>query len=231
MRIMEDIVENIAHVRAEIGRAAARRGRDPGEITLIAVTKNVLVDKINAAVEAGITDIGENRVQEALQKQKEVVGPVKWHFIGHLQRNKVKDSLTNFALFHSLDRIALAREIQKRAEQKGVVVPCLVQVNVAGEESKFGLPPGELEAFLRQVAVLNNIKVCGLMTIAPYYNDPEAARPVFRRLRELFEQENYPAGVSMRYLSMGMSNDYTVAVEEGANMVRIGTAIFGKRKY
>jgi len=230
MKIMEDIVKNIARVRAEIDRAAARRGRDPKEITLIAVTKNVPVARINAAIAAGITDLGENRVQEALKKQREVIAPVKWHFIGHLQRNKVKHCITSFALIHSLDRLPLAQEIQRRAAQLGVVVPCLVQVNVAGEESKFGLPPAELEPFLRQVAPLKNIKICGLMTIAPYFDEPEAARPVFRRLRELFEQGDYPAGVSMQYLSMGMSNDYIVAVEEGANMVRIGTALFGKRE-
>ena len=230
MRIVEDIAKNIAHVRARISQAAAQRRRDPDEITLIAVTKDVPGEKINAAIAAGITDLGENRGQEALKKQREVVAPAKWHLIGHLQRNKVRHCLTNFALIHSLDRLSLAQEIQRRAAQRGVVVPCLVQVNVAGEKSKFGLAPGELEPFLRQVAAMQNIKVCGLMTIAPYYDDPEAARPVFRRLRELFEQGDYPAGVSMQYLSMGMSNDYTVAVEEGANMVRIGTALFGKRQ-
>lgn len=227
---MEDIAQNIARVQEEIARAAAKVGRNPDEITLIAVTKNVPEDKINAAIRAGVQDIGENRVQEALAKYDAVRGPVRWHFIGHLQRNKVKYVLGRFDLLHSLDRISLAQEIQKRAAVQGLIVPCLVQVNVAGEESKFGIPPDELASFLQKVAAFPNLNVCGLMTIAPYSLDPEAVRPVFRRLRELFHQGNYPPEIEMKYLSMGMSGDFTVAVEEGANMVRIGTAIFGPRQ-
>ena len=225
---MEDIADNITQVRRKIATAAARRGEEPGNITVVGVSKNVPVKRMNAAIRAGITDIGENRVQEALKKYFDVE-PVSWHFIGHLQRNKVKDVLTRFDLIHSLDRISLAKEIQKRAARLEMVVPCLVQVNVAGEESKFGISPAELKVFLQQIVSFPNIKVCGLITIAPYCTDAEKVRPIFRRLREMFEDEDYPAGVSMQFLSMGMSGDFEVAVEEGANMVRIGTAIFGRR--
>lgn len=225
---MEDIGENIARVRRKIATAAARRGDEPGNITVVAVSKNVTVKRINAAIKADITDIGENRIQEAMKKYQHIRS-VRWHFIGHLQRNKVKDLIPHFDLLHSLDRISLAREIQKRAARLGVVVPCLVQVNVAGEESKSGIPPAELTAFLRRLVSFPNVKVCGLMTIAPYCTDAEKVRPIFRRLRGMFEDGGYPAGVSMQFLSMGMSGDFEVAVEEGANMVRIGTAIFGRR--
>lgn len=227
---MEDIARNIDRVREGIARAAARSGRDPAGITLIAVTKNVPAEQINVAIKAGVKNIGENRVQEAVAKFDAVTAPVKWHFIGHLQRNKVKQVLGRFDLIHSLDRLSLAREIQKRAAALGILVPCLVEVNVGGEESKFGIKPDDLSSFLREVAGFPNIKICGLMTIAPFSPNPEAARPVFRRLLELYDRGGYPPGVTMEYLSMGMSGDYVVAVEEGANMVRIGTAIFGPRR-
>ncbi|NLJ34388.1 MAG: YggS family pyridoxal phosphate-dependent enzyme [Firmicutes bacterium] len=223
-----DIAERIAQVRQNIAAALARRGGKPGKVTLVAVSKTVPAERINAAIRAGISVIGENRVQEAREKYPDV-DPVKWHFIGHLQRNKVKDVLGPFDLIHSLDRISLAREIQRRAARLNIVVPCLIQVNVAGEKSKFGLAPDDLNAFLWQLVSFPNVRVCGLMTIAPYSTDAERVRPVFRRLYELSRGEGYPAGVSLRYLSMGMSGDYEVAVEEGANMVRIGSAIFGHR--
>ncbi|MGI6576196.1 MAG: YggS family pyridoxal phosphate-dependent enzyme [bacterium] len=226
---MEEPLHNIIQVQEQIAQAARRSGRDPADITLIGVTKSVPVDKIEKAILAGIKHIGENRVQEAKSKYEAVGRKVKWHLIGHLQRNKVKQAIVIFDFIHSLDRLSLAREIQKQAAKQDINISCLVQVNVAGEESKFGLAPEELLPFVRQVAGFPNLTIRGLMTIAPYTKDPEEVRPVFRRLRELFTQPGYPPEAKMEYLSMGMSNDYTVAIEEGANMVRLGTKIFGSR--
>ncbi len=224
---MGDITENITQIRRRI-KAAAHRRVNAEKVTLIGVSKTVPAPRINTAIGAGLGDIGENRVQEALQKWEDV-DPVRWHFIGHLQRNKVRDVLARFDLIHSLDRISLAQEIQRQAARLDMIVPCLIQVNVAGEESKFGIPPAGLMSFLRQLVSFSNIRVKGLMTIAPYCADAEKVRPIFRELRKMFEGQDYPEEVSMQYLSMGMSGDFEVAVEEGANMVRIGTAIFGHR--
>jgi pyridoxal phosphate enzyme (YggS family) len=228
---MGELKVNLEKIREEISRALLRRGGKPEEVILVGVSKNVSVDRIEKAINGGVEHIGENRIQEARAKFKSIKGPATWHLIGHLQRNKVRHALGIFDLIHSLDRKSLAQEIQKRAARQGIVVPCLVQVNVAGEVSKFGLPPGELKPFLNEIAGFPNIKVKGLMTIAPFSEDPEAVRPVFRRLRELFDDKDYPPEVKMEFLSMGMSNDFVVAVEEGANMVRIGSRLFGSREY
>jgi len=229
---MENFAENLDRIRARIAAAAERAGRDPARVTLIAVTKNVDIATVQQAVAAGVTDIGENRVQEARAKFPMLPAGVRRHMIGHLQTNKVKQCLELFDVIHSLDRLPLAEAISRRAQALGKVVPVLVQVNVAGEETKHGLAPGEVLDFVRTVAGLPGLAVKGLMTIAPLVDDPEEARPVFRELRCLADavaDAGIP-GVSMEWLSMGMSNDFEVAVEEGSTMVRIGTSLFGPRR-
>ncbi|WP_227767070.1 YggS family pyridoxal phosphate-dependent enzyme [Zhaonella formicivorans] len=228
---MSQIAANLAEVKKKIIASAERVGRDPAEIKLIAVTKTVGIPQMLEAIEAGVTAIGENRVQEINRKFPELHKPVEWHLIGHLQTNKVKYIIDKVALIHSLDSLSLAEEISKRARQAGKEMPVLVQVNVAEEESKHGLKLGETEAFIRNVANLDGLRISGLMTMAPLVEDPEEARPVFRRLRLLSEELRAKAipGIELRYLSMGMTNDFEVAIEEGANLIRIGTAIFGAR--
>ncbi|NLC67273.1 MAG: YggS family pyridoxal phosphate-dependent enzyme [Clostridiaceae bacterium] len=230
------IRQNIERVRERIERAARRAGRNPDEVKIIAVTKGVEPAGIIEAIDAGIFDLGENRVQEMLGKQaalKDMVNrPVNWHMIGHLQNNKVKYLAGSVSMIHSLDSMKLAREIDKKAEMAGKVMDVLVQVNVAEEETKFGLKKHEVLDFIKEISTCRNMKVRGLMAIAPYVENPEDARLVFRELRKLFidiGRKNID-NIDMDYLSMGMSKDFEVAVEEGANIVRIGTAIFGKRQ-
>jgi len=224
------VAENVAAVRARIEAAARRAGRPPGQVRIVAVSKGFPPEKIAEAVAAGITDIGENRLQEALPKIEWLKGRginVTWHFVGHLQTNKVKGVLAHFDLIHSVDSVRLAREISRRAARP---VPVLLQVNVAAEATKGGfilepvLPGRELFwGAWEVIRDLPNLEIRGLMTIAPQADDPEEVRPVFRRLRELAERLGLPE------LSMGMTEDYEVAVEEGATMVRLGRAIFGER--
>ncbi|HHV72695.1 MAG TPA: YggS family pyridoxal phosphate-dependent enzyme [Clostridia bacterium] len=228
MNEVKDIKDNIKRIRQRIEQAALRSGRNPAEVELVAVTKNVPVERIELALKEGITIVGENRVQEALKKQPFLPDNVKWHLIGHLQRNKVKKVIGKFDLIHSLDSYPLALEINKQAIKLGQTVDVLIQVNVAGEESKFGISPEKLTDFILQLAELPALKIKGLMTIAPYTQNPETVRPVFRKLRELRE-EIAAQGIPIEYLSMGMTNDFEVAIEEGANLVRIGTGIFGER--
>ncbi|MGQ9630900.1 MAG: YggS family pyridoxal phosphate-dependent enzyme [bacterium] len=230
---MGSIEDNLRRVEERIASAAGRAGIDPRDITLVAVTKTVPANTIREALSAGVREIGENRVREAWDKYRDIGRPpgVRWHMVGHLQRNKVKRALEIFDLIHSVDSLTLAQEIDSRAGRMGRAVDALIQVNISGEESKFGVPPSKVAHLIESIAKLEWIKVKGLMTIAPYVDDPEKARPVFRdlrRLRDSIAELSYP-GVEMRYLSMGMSNDFEVAIEEGANMVRIGTAIFGER--
>lgn len=230
---MSEIAVNLAQVRERIVAACRRAGRDPSQVRLIAVTKNVPVARIQEAIALGVTAVGENRVQEAVAKHASLGDQVEWHFIGHLQTNKVRQLLPWADLIHSLDRLNLAAELQRQAERTGrEVIRVLLQVNVAGESSKYGMAPAEVMPFLRHLAEFPRLKVCGLMTIAPGVEDAEAVRPVFRELRGLAERiaaGGWP-GVEMRYLSMGMTQDFEVAVEEGSNLVRIGTAIFGRRE-
>ncbi|HWJ03734.1 MAG TPA: YggS family pyridoxal phosphate-dependent enzyme [Verrucomicrobiae bacterium] len=224
------ITENILEVRQRIAAAAARRGRNPAEVKLIAVTKTVDIPQMEQAL-ALVDGFGENRVQELQRKYPFFPDGPDWHLIGHLQTNKVKQVVGKVSLIHSLDRINLAREISSVAQTLQVAAPVLVQVNISGEESKYGLAPGEVRDFLTTLADFPGIRVQGLMTMAPLAADPEEARPVFRGLAELagdLARENIP-GVSMKFLSMGMSNDFEIAVEEGANIVRVGSAIFGSR--
>lgn len=230
---MAAITENIASVKERIARAAERAGRHPSEIAIVAVAKGVDVERIREALEAGISIIGENRVQEALQKMKAVDGSVTWHMVGHLQRNKVKQAVHIFDLIHSLDSLRLAEEINSRALTAGTIMDVLVQVNTSQEETKFGLEPQETINLLRAISTFKGLSVRGLMTIGAFLPDPEEVRPCFRRLRELKEKiiEADIPNIEMEYLSMGMTSDFEVAIEEGANIVRIGTAIFGPRAY
>lgn len=232
---MEEVslAQRLEEVRQRIARAAARAGRDPAQVTLVGITKGVPPERIRAAVELGLGDVGENRAQELLAKQAALPDlPVRWHFVGRLQTNKVRHVLGRVALIHSLDRWELAEVLDRRARTLGLRQDCLVQVNVAGEPTKAGIPPEQVRDFIGRVAPLPGIRVLGLMTIAPAAEDPEEVRPVFRRLRKLWEElrRDAPEGVEMRHLSMGMSADFEVAVEEGATLVRIGTAIFGHRE-
>jgi len=217
-------------VRKRIIDAACRAGRDPAEIKLVAVTKTVPLAGVKEVLSCGVNALGENRVQEFLTKYSHWPCGPEWHFIGRLQTNKVKKIIGKTALIHSLDRYSLALTISKAACNSHTVARVLVQVNIAGEETKTGLPPGEVPEFAAEAGRLPGLEVCGLMTIAPVCSDPEEARPYFRQLRALARrlQARFP-DLRMRYLSMGMTGDFEVAVEEGANILRIGTAIFGAR--
>lgn len=230
--LVSNIIMNVEQVQQTIRQAALRAGRDPKAVTLIAVSKTRSVAEIEAALAAGVTHLGENRVQEMAQK----VGPlegrgVTWHLIGTLQTNKVKQALDMANLIHSLDRDSLLDELIRQAERRGRPCDALVQVNVSGEATKHGISPGSLHPFLRRISQQQWVRVRGLMTMAPLSENPEDARPHFRRLRELADEVRELAlpNVSMEHLSMGMSGDYAVAVEEGATLVRVGTAIFGER--
>lgn len=227
----ELLARRLAEVKKNVAEACQRVGRDPAEVTLIAVTKTIPVDVIEAAVAIGVDHIGENRVQEARQKFPQVPGGVVRHLIGHLQTNKARYVPGLFDWVHSLDRIELAQMLGKRAQAKGRTIDCLIQVNVSGEESKHGIAADRALELVAQAAEIEGLRVRGLMTIAPFTSDMGLVRSVFaslRGLKEEIEKAGVP-GVSMEHLSMGMSNDYPVAIEEGATMVRVGSAIFGAR--
>lgn len=227
---MQDILLRIGKVRENVRIAAAKAGRGISDIQIIAVTKTIPVERINKAVSAGLTVLGENRVQELVEKFPLMNG-VKWHLIGHLQSNKVKYITDKVELVHSLDSFSLAEVLNKKMQLKNSTIDVLVQVNVAGENSKFGISPDEVIDFAQELTTLPNIKVKGLMTVAPRTDRPEEVRPVFKKLKDLFNSlKNMEIqGIDMKHLSMGMSNDYTVAIEEGATMIRLGSAIFGPR--
>jgi pyridoxal phosphate enzyme (YggS family) len=228
---MGSIEKNLHHIKERIAQAASRVGRDPTQIKLIAVTKTVGAEKIREAVAAGITAFGENYVQEAKQKIDEVGNTgIQWHFIGHLQTNKAKYAVRLFDLIHSVDSIKVARELDKRAAAAGTVMDCLIEVNLAQEESKTGIALEKTRELAREMRDLPNISLQGLMTMPPYFDDPELARPYFVSLRKL-KGEIEQDGIPLAELSMGMSVDFEVAIEEGATMVRIGRAIFGERSY
>lgn len=227
------VAENYRDVEEKICAACARSGRSREEVTLIAVSKTKPVEMIREAVEAGATVFGENKVQELCDKYEALPANLHWHLIGHLQRNKVKYIVDKAELIHSVDSLRLAEEISKEAVRKNVHVNMLIEVNVAEEESKFGVKVENTEELVRQIALLPNIHIQGLMTIAPYVTDPEENRWVFRALKKLavdIKMKNID-NVRMDALSMGMTGDYQVAVEEGATMVRVGTGIFGERDY
>ncbi len=230
------ISENLIEVQENIRRACEKAGRSPSEVTLIAVSKTKPNEDVMEAYKAGIRDFGENYVQELVGKIDSLPNDIHWHMIGHLQRNKVKyltDRADHIELIHSVDSLRLAEEISKRGERQGIKIPILVEVNIAEEENKFGLSEEETKDLVKNIAKLPGITVKGLMTSAPFVTNPEENRDYFRRIKSLsvdIEEENID-NVSMRILSMGMTADYTVAVEEGATMVRVGTAIFGARNY
>ena len=225
------IRDNIQTVRERIKAAAAAVGRDPEEITLIAVSKLHPAEDVDAAAECGILYFAENKVQELCKKQPLVKTDVRWHLIGHLQTNKVKQVIDKVCLIHSVDSLHLAEEIDKRAAQAGKVMDILIQVNAAGEESKFGLDIEEARQLAKDALRLKNVRVCGLMEIAPQAEDPEEVRIWFRQVKQLFEELKSADIPWMDTLSMGMSHDLEAAIEEGATCVRVGTAIFGERDY
>lgn len=225
--------DNLHEVQENIRKACERSGRNPEDVTLIAVSKTKPVSDIEQIYAAGIREFGENKVQEMNDKQKVLPDDINWHMIGHLQRNKVKYIVDNVAMIHSVDSVRLAEEISKEAVKKNVSVDILVEVNVAKEESKFGLYTEDVLQFVEQISKLPGINVKGLMTSAPFVDNPEDNRQYFKKLKDLSVDINAKNidNVHMDFLSMGMTNDYVVAVEEGATHVRVGTAIFGHRDY
>lgn len=225
--------ENLADVEAKIVKACENSGRQRDDVTLIAVSKTKPVETLKEAYDLGVRVFGENKVQELTDKYEALPKDIQWHMIGHLQRNKVKYIIDKVALIHSVDSIRLAETIEKEAAKHNITANILIEVNVAKEESKFGLMPEELDEFIDKIKDFNHIQVKGLMTIAPFVENPETNREIFRSLRKLsvdISNKNVD-NVNVSILSMGMTNDYTVAVEEGATMVRVGTGIFGARNY
>lgn len=238
---MEPLASRLALVRQRIANACTRCGRAPSAVTLAAVTKGVSPELIQGAVALGLTDIGENRVQEARAKQaalgsrlealNEGLQPVRWHLIGHLQRNKAKDAVELFDVIHSIDSMALVDALERQAGKRANTIQVFIQVNVSGEATKHGVRPEDIAALGGAIQRSALLSLTGLMTMAPYTDDPERTRPTFRRLRELRDalQRDLTNAPTRLQLSMGMSNDFEVAIEEGANLVRIGTALFGTR--
>ena len=217
------IVENVAALRNAVNHK---------QVTIVAVTKTQPVERIREAVNAGLTVLGENRVQEAAEKVPALAGlPVEWHLIGHLQTNKVKQAVALFSLIQSVDSLKLAAEIDRQARLAGKIQDVLLQINVAGEESKFGIDPADAVSLTSALEALPNIRLCGLMTIAPFFAEAEQTRPIFRQTKQLFDQLKQSVAKPEQFcrLSMGMTHDYAVAIEEGANMIRVGSGIFGER--
>jgi hypothetical protein len=232
---MEDINDNLLKIEERIKVAAKRSGRDLSEIKLLPISKYHSLDKIQVVLDKGYVEFGESRVQELMEKDEEFSSDVEWHMIGHLQRNKVKylARMTRCKLIHSVDSLRLAKEINKRAKQEERVMNILIQVNTAQDDNKFGIYTKEAIEMVKKIGSFKNVKIRGLMTIAPYSDDPEEVRPAFRKLRKLAEkiEAEEIEGVEMKELSMGMSNDLEVAIEEGATILRVGSAIFGEREY
>lgn len=227
------IKENLNDVRGRLSAACMKAGRAPEEVTLIAVSKTKPVEILREAYREGVRDFGENKVQELVDKAEQLPGDIRWHMIGHLQRNKVKYIIDKAYMIHSVDSLRLAEEISKEAVKHGLVMKILIEVNVAEEESKFGVSVREAEELVRNAAALPGISVCGLMTIAPFVENPEDNRIFFKTLKQLsvdIDAKNID-NVRMDFLSMGMTGDYEVAAQEGASFVRVGTGIFGERSY
>lgn len=226
---MGTVKDNLETINKKIKEAALKVNRDPQEIKLVAVTKTATLEQIKEAINGGVKIIGENKVQEAKGKYQILTTEVKWHLIGHLQTNKVKYAVEIFDLIHSVDSIKLAKEIDKRSVQFKKTIDVLIEVNISGEETKYGYNPEKVEAFLKEISEFSGIRVRGLMTIAPISKNKEEVRPYFRKLRELSEKirDKNIKNIKMDYLSMGMTDDFEIAIEEGANMVRIGRGIFG----
>ncbi|MDO5362733.1 MAG: YggS family pyridoxal phosphate-dependent enzyme [Eubacteriales bacterium] len=227
------LADNLELVHKNIREACTSAGRSADEVTLIAVSKTKPVELLMEAYDAGERVFGENKVQEIMDKYDRMPSDVKWHMIGHLQRNKVKYIIDKVAMIHSVDSLRLAQTIEQEAAKKDICIPILVEVNVAEEESKFGFHMNEVIPFLEEVSGFSHLKIMGLMTIAPFVDDPEENRDIFRKLKKLsvdIETKNIN-NITMSVLSMGMTGDYQVAIEEGATMVRVGTGIFGARNY
>ena len=230
---MEDIRGNLGIINEQIKLCAEKCGRKAEDVLLCAVSKTRTPEEINIAIDAGVTDIGENKVQEIMDKF-DAVKPVKWHMIGHLQTNKVKYIIDKVSMIHSVDSYKLAAEINKRAAQHGITMDILIQVNSAEEESKFGITTGETEALIKEILdTCENIRIKGLMCIAPYADDPEDIKVYFEDVKKQYDEFGkieHPM-LDFKYLSMGMSHDFPVAIEAGSNLVRVGSAIFGERNY
>ena len=227
------LCENLKKIEDNVDAACKKAGRSRDEVTLIAVSKTKPVEMLSTIYNQGIRDFGENKVQEMCDKMEQLPSDIRWHMIGHLQTNKVKYIVGHTTLIHSVDSLHLAKEIEKQAEKKDVTVDILVEVNIAEEESKFGIHKEETYELVRQIAALPHVHICGLMTIAPYVENPEDNRMYFRGIRQLsvdIAEQNID-NVDMDVLSMGMTGDYMVAIEEGATIVRVGTGIFGERNY
>ena len=221
--------ERLALIRARMAAACQRAGRGADEVELVAVTKTFGPDAVRDAWEAGIGIMGENRVQEAVAKIPLCISGPEWHLIGHLQSNKVRPALERFSCFHAVDSLKLAGQIERIADETGASPVVLLEINVSGESSKFGLKPEEAPAVIESVLAMRRLTLIGLMTMAPLASDPELARPVFARLRECRDRWERQFGISLPRLSMGMSGDFEVAIEEGATLIRLGTALFGDR--
>ena len=226
---MSSIAENLERVREQIAQAAAKANRDVGDVELVAISKTHEAAKVREAVEAGQSLFGESRVQEARVKIPELPSNLRWHFVGHLQKNKIRHALPLFELIHSVDSLALAEDVNRIAEEEGLHPRVLLEVNVAGEGSKFGFTPEKLREDLENLLALSRLSILGLMTIPPLAEEAEASRKHFVHLRELRDRLQTEFHVDLAQLSMGMTQDFAVAVEEGATLVRVGTAIFGER--
>lgn len=231
----EDLISNLKQVKNNIKEAAAKAERDYQEVKLLAVSKNQDIDAIKILAEAGIKFFGENRVQELEEKNEKLLSEnieLDWHFIGHLQRNKVKYlmRMENCRMIESIDSFRLAKEVNKRAKKNKREIPVLIEINIAGDENKFGITPEKAEEFLKKISNFDYLKVEGLMTVLPYLDDSKKLRSYFKEMKALFDQLSEEV-LTLKELSMGMTNDYQIAVEEGATIVRVGTAIFGEREY
>ncbi|HWI57171.1 MAG TPA: YggS family pyridoxal phosphate-dependent enzyme [Bacillota bacterium] len=224
-----DLATNLTQIQQRIAAACARAGREPGSVTLLGVTKTQPPEAVREAAQLGLMLFGENKIQEAKAKIPLCPGRLRWHMIGHLQSNKCRDAVELFDMIQSVDSLALAEELNKRAEQAAKTMPILLEVNIVGEASKFGYKPEQLLADLNQLNALPRLEIHGLMTIPPWTPLPEKVRPAFRKARELKSECEQKLGAPLPHLSMGMSGDFEVAIEEGATIVRIGTALFGAR--
>src|SRR6478736_178069 len=229
---MTGVAASYQSIRDRICAAATRARRDPRDVRLLAAAKSQSVQALNDAIAAGVALVGENYVQEAHEKKRQIESAVEWHMIGHLQRNKVKAAVELFDVFESLDNLTLARELDKEGQKRKKKIRVFIEINLGGEESKTGVVESEAASFVEQIATLSNLRIEGLMSVPPYRENPEEVRPYFRKLRLLHEklgEIRFPR-LELRELSMGMSHDYKVAIEEGATIVRIGTALFGPRR-
>lgn len=231
----EKLINNLKKVQENIKEAAAKAGRDYKEVKLLAVSKKHSFEEVKILNQAGIKFFGESRVQELEEKNEKLTSKnveIDWHFVGHLQRNKVKYlmRMENCKMIESIDSLRLAKEVNKRAKKNNRIIPVLIEINIAGDENKFGIKPVKAEEFLRKIVKLKNLKIEGLMTVLPYLNNLDKLRSYFKDMKKLFDQLSADV-IQLNELSMGMTNDYQIAVEEGATIIRVGTAIFGEREY